>query len=106
MSLWDELSLVLCGVALAYCGTRIRAEPADGPPERRIPPIVQLPPPPDPVYPPVHGRPSPSVHTGDGTKRKPTPKYRFIGTERVPYDHTPDDHDLDYFEHSKDECHD
>lgn len=31
-------------------------------------------------------------------------KYRYIGTERVPWDHDEDDHEWDEFDHTTDEC--
>jgi len=32
------------------------------------------------------------------------PRWRYIDGERVPYDHHPDDHEWDEFDHSEEEC--
>lgn len=47
--------------------------------------------------------------TADARPRRSSPtckrtKYRYIGEERVPWDHDIDDHDWDEFDHTTDEC--
>lgn len=46
------------------------------------------------------------VHAAPG-KRAPACKrtqWRYIGHERVPWDHSEDDHEWDEFDHTTDEC--
>lgn len=56
---------------------------------------------------PVSARPvcdiEPSAPAPRVTRCKRT-TWRYIGTERVPWDHDEDDHDWDEFDHSEDEC--